>query len=77
MFSIIWRTRMLGKGRIPEFNCWSHLGAMLFGHWNARKSLRDLAFSLKRQACKFYHLGLTACHVPPWPTGRPAHAFII
>ncbi|MHB9072247.1 MAG: IS4 family transposase [Desulfobaccales bacterium] len=39
---------------------WSHLGAMLFGQWSARKSLRDLAFSLKRQARKFYHLGLTA-----------------
>ena len=33
---------------------------MLFGQWSARKSLRDLAFSLKRQARKFYHLGLTA-----------------
>ena len=33
---------------------------MLFGQWSARKSLRDLVFSLKRQARKFYHLGFTA-----------------
>jgi putative transposase len=33
---------------------------MLFGQWSARKSLRDLVFSLKRQARKLYHLGLTA-----------------
>lgn len=31
---------------------------MLFGQWSARKSLRDLIFSLNRQARKFYHLGL-------------------
>jgi hypothetical protein len=43
-----------------KFTHWSHLGAMLFGQWSARKSLRDLAFSLKRQARKFYNLGLTA-----------------
>ena len=29
-----------------KFTYWSHLGAMLFGQWSARKSLRDLAFSL-------------------------------
>jgi len=40
-----------------KFTYWSHLGAMLFGQWSARKSLRDLVFSLKRQARKFYHLG--------------------
>jgi IS4 transposase len=43
-----------------KFTYWSHLGAMLFGQWSARKSLRDLVFSLNRQARKFYHLGLTA-----------------
>jgi hypothetical protein len=42
-----------------KFTHWSHLGAILFGQWSARKSLGDLAFSLKRQARKFYHLGLT------------------
>ena len=42
-----------------KFTYWSHLGAMLFGQWSARKSLRDLVFSLKRQARKFYHLGFT------------------
>jgi len=43
-----------------KFTYWSHLGAMLFGQWGARKSLRDLVFSLKRQARKFYHLGFAA-----------------
>jgi len=33
---------------------------MLFGQWSARKSLRDLVFSLNRQVRKFYHLGLAA-----------------
>jgi len=42
-----------------KFTYWSHLGAMLFGQWSARKSLRDLVFSLKRHARKFYHLGFT------------------
>jgi putative transposase len=32
---------------------------MLFGQWSARKSLRDLVFSLNRQVRKFYHLGLS------------------
>jgi hypothetical protein len=41
-----------------KFSYWSHLGTMLFGQWSARKSLRDLVFSLNRQARKFYHLGL-------------------
>ncbi len=41
-----------------KFTYWSHLAAMLFGHWSARRSLRDLVFSLNRQARKFYHLGL-------------------
>ena len=31
---------------------------MLFGQWSARKSLRDLVFSLNRHVRKFYHLGL-------------------
>jgi hypothetical protein len=43
-----------------KFTYWSHLGAMLFGQWSARKSLRDLLFSLNRQARKFYHLGFAA-----------------
>jgi len=43
-----------------KFTYWSHLGAMLFGQWSARKSLRDLVFSVNRQVRKCYHLGLTA-----------------
>jgi putative transposase len=43
-----------------KFNYWSHLGAMLFGHWSARKSLRDLVFSVNRQVRKCYHLGMAA-----------------
>jgi len=43
-----------------KFTYWSHLAAMLFGHWSARKGLRDLVFSLNRQVRKFYHLGLAA-----------------
>jgi hypothetical protein len=31
---------------------------MLFGQWSARKSLRDLVFSLNRQGRTCYHLGL-------------------
>lgn len=31
---------------------------MLFGQWSARRSLRDLVFSLNRQRRKFYHLGV-------------------
>ncbi|MHB8123556.1 MAG: DUF4372 domain-containing protein, partial [Desulfuromonadaceae bacterium] len=38
---------------------WSHLTAMLFGQWSARKSLRDVVFSINRQAHKLYHLGLS------------------
>jgi hypothetical protein len=38
----------------------SHLGTMLFGQWSVRKSLRDLAFSLKRQVRPCYHQGLAA-----------------
>ncbi len=45
---------------VRKFTYWSHLTAMLFGQWSARQSLRDLVFSLNRQARKFYHLGLTA-----------------
>ena len=43
-----------------KFTYWSHLGAMLFGQWSARKSRRDLVFSVNRQVRKFYHLGLAA-----------------
>jgi putative transposase len=42
-----------------KFTYWSHLGAMLFGQWSARKSLRDLVFSVNRQAHKLYHVGLS------------------
>ncbi len=41
-----------------KFTYWSHLGAMLFGQWSGRKSLRDLVFSVNRQVRKCYHLGL-------------------
>lgn len=48
------------QGPAPrKFNYWSHLVTMLFGQWSARKSLRDLVFSLNRQAGKLYHLGLS------------------
>jgi len=43
-----------------KFTYWSHLGAMLFGQWSARKSLRDLVFSVNQQVSKCYHLGLAA-----------------
>jgi transposase len=47
------------EGPTPrKFTYWSHLGAMLFGQWSARKSLRDLVFSVNRQVHKYYHLGL-------------------
>jgi putative transposase len=42
-----------------KFTYWSHLGAMLFGQWSGRKSLRDLVFSVNRQVHKLYHLGLS------------------
>ena len=42
-----------------KFTYWSHLGAMLFGQWSGRKSLRDLVFSVNQQVRKCYHLGLT------------------
>ena len=61
MFSITWWTRHAWQGPNPrKFTYWSHLGAMLFGQWSARKSLRDLVFSVNRQARKLYHLGLSA-----------------
>ena len=41
-----------------KFTYWSHLGAMLFGQWSGRKSLRDLVFSVNQQVRKCYHLGL-------------------
>jgi len=43
-----------------KFPYWSHLAAMLFGQWSARKSLRDLVFSLNRHVRGLYHLGLVA-----------------
>jgi hypothetical protein len=49
-----------------KFTYWSHLGVMLFGQWSARKSLRDLVFSVNRQVRKCY---LT--WAGPWgPPGR-------
>jgi hypothetical protein len=42
-----------------KFTYWSHLVTMLFGQWSARKSLRDVVFSINRQAHKLYHLGLS------------------
>jgi putative transposase len=42
-----------------KFGYWSHLATMLFGQWSARKSLRDVVFSINRQARKLYHLGLS------------------
>jgi transposase len=42
-----------------KFTYWSHLGAMLFGQWSGRKSLRDVVFSINRQAHKLYHPGLS------------------
>ena len=42
-----------------KFTYWSHLGAMLFGQWSGRKSLRDLVFSVNGQVHKLYHLGLS------------------
>jgi len=48
------------QGPTPrKFAYWSHLGAMLFGQWSSRKSLRDLVFSVNRQVRKRYHLGLS------------------
>ena len=48
------------QGLTPrKFTYWSHLGTMLFGQWSARKSLRDLVFSVNRQVGKYYHLGLS------------------
>jgi len=43
-----------------KFSHWSHLVTMLFGQWSGRKSLRDVVFSINRQAHKLYHLGLSA-----------------
>jgi len=42
-----------------KFSYWAHLTAMLFGQWSARKSLRDVVFSVNRQGRKLYHLGLS------------------
>jgi Transposase DDE domain/Domain of unknown function (DUF4372) len=42
-----------------KFTYWSQLVAMLFGQWSARKSLRDIVFSINRQGHKLYHLGLS------------------
>jgi putative transposase len=61
-----------------KFTYWSHLGAMLFGQWDARKSLRDLVFSVKRQVRKCYHLGLSVVKRSPLADAnqqRPAIIF--
>jgi putative transposase len=44
---------------IRKWCYWLHLTAMLFGQWSARRSLRDVVFSINRQARKLYHLGLS------------------
>jgi len=60
MFSITWWTAMPGRGLSLESSpSGRHLVAMLFGQWSARKSLRDVVFSVNRQAHKLYHLGLS------------------
>ena len=41
------------------------IGSQALGQWSARRSRRDLLFSLKRQARRFYHLGLPQCRVLP------------
>jgi len=61
-----------------KFSYWSHLAAMLFGQWSARKSLRDLVFSINRQAHKLYHLGLSKvrrCTLSDANRERPAVIF--
>ncbi len=57
---------MPGQGRTPE-NPTIHLGALLFGPWLSRKSLRELVSSLNRQVRKCQRLDLIA--VTPGPFG--------
>jgi len=42
-----------------KLSYWSQLVAMLYAQLSAKKSLRDLVFSLGRHRQKLYHLGLT------------------
>ena len=42
-----------------KLSYWSQLVAMLYAQLSAKKSLRDLIFSLGRHRQKLYHLGLT------------------
>ena len=42
-----------------KLSYWSQLVAMLYAQLSAKKSLRDLVFSLDRHRQKLYHLGLT------------------
>ena len=37
---------------------------MLFGQWSARKSLRDIVFSINRRAHQLYHLGPSKVRTP-------------
>ena len=60
-----------------KLSYWSQLVAMLYAQLSAKKSLRDLVFSLKRHQRKLYHLGLTPrCSAPaclmPISSVRPA-----
>jgi putative transposase len=41
-----------------KFSYWSQLVAMIYAQLSAKKSLRDLVFSLGRHVQKLYHLGL-------------------
>ena len=45
--------------RPRKLSYWSQLVAMLYAQLSAKKSLRDLVFSLDRHRQKLYHLGLT------------------
>ena len=48
------------RGPSPrKLSYWSQLVAMLYAQLSAKKSLRDLVFSLDRHRQKLYHLGLT------------------
>jgi putative transposase len=42
-----------------KLSYWSQLVAMLYAQLSAKKSLRDLVFSLGRHRQKLYHLGLS------------------
>src|SRR4030042_590783 len=54
--------------RPRKLSYWSQLVAMLYAQLSAKKSLRDLVFSLDRHRQKLYHLGLTPAPLPPTTT---------